>query len=52
MASTDWPKGSFFFFSIQIFDSIEDNARLVLQMDNARLAADDFKVKYVTFVSS
>lgn len=42
----------FFFLSIQIFDSIEDNARLVLQIDNARLAADDFKVKYVTFVGS
>ncbi|XP_004545212.4 keratin, type I cytoskeletal 18 [Maylandia zebra] len=29
----------------QIFDKIMDNARLVLQIDNARLAADDFKVK-------
>lgn len=41
-----------FFLSIQIFDSIENNARLVLQIDNARLAADDFKVKYVAFVGS
>ncbi|XP_042357324.1 keratin, type I cytoskeletal 18-like [Plectropomus leopardus] len=30
----------------QIFDKIVDNARFVLQIDNARLAADDFKVKY------
>ncbi|KAF3689633.1 Keratin, type I cytoskeletal 18 Cytokeratin-18 [Channa argus] len=30
----------------QIFDRIVDNARLVLQIDNARLAADDFKVKF------
>lgn len=30
----------------QIFDKIVDNARFVLQIDNARLAADDFKVKF------
>ncbi|XP_071385027.1 keratin, type I cytoskeletal 18-like isoform X2 [Centroberyx affinis] len=30
----------------QIFDKTVDNARLVLQIDNARLAADDFKVKF------
>lgn len=30
----------------QIFDKIKDNSRLVLQIDNARLAADDFKVKF------
>ncbi|KAJ7999628.1 hypothetical protein DPEC_G00196380 [Dallia pectoralis] len=30
----------------QVFDATVDNASLVLQIDNARLAADDFKVKF------
>jgi len=29
----------------QVFDKTVDNASLVLQIDNARLAADDFKIK-------
>ncbi|XP_056403679.1 keratin, type I cytoskeletal 47 kDa-like isoform X1 [Hyla sarda] len=31
---------------IQILDATTDNARLVLQIDNAKLAADDFKMKF------
>ncbi|KAM7401847.1 hypothetical protein PAMP_017125 [Pampus punctatissimus] len=30
----------------QIFEKISDNARFALQIDNARLAVDDFKVKF------
>ncbi|XP_006629426.1 keratin, type I cytoskeletal 18 [Lepisosteus oculatus] len=30
----------------KVFDMTVDNARLVLQIDNARLAADDFRVKF------
>ena len=49
MDTCKWYAYNIVLFPHQVFDKTLDNATLVLQIDNARLAADDFKVKYVEF---